>query len=158
MNRHKSVAIADLFPRQKGRCRKCLTDSPDMWCSARCELDAYNMLMIHRGSSAHIRRALEERDNEICSKCNLDTRQLASVLFWAEMSLNAHGLGQRVRSLLKNTTGYDICAPLWEADHIHEVALGGEHLLSNLQTLCVSCHREKTRAFISTYYRPFQTA
>jgi len=33
---------------------------------------------------------------------------------------------------------------LWELDHIIPLIDGGGHELSNLQTLCVPCHREKT--------------
>lgn len=32
-----------------------------------------------------------------------------------------------------------------EVDHIHEVADGGDNRPSNLQLLCDSCHRQKTR-------------
>lgn len=33
-----------------------------------------------------------------------------------------------------------------EVDHILNVARGGTHHLDNLQTLCASCHQEKTQA------------
>ncbi|MFW9156242.1 HNH endonuclease [Corynebacterium striatum] len=33
-----------------------------------------------------------------------------------------------------------------EVDHIKNVASGGGHNLNNLQTLCKTCHREKTRS------------
>jgi hypothetical protein len=33
----------------------------------------------------------------------------------------------------------------WEADHIVEVREGGKNELSNFQTLCMPCHKEKTK-------------
>lgn len=32
-----------------------------------------------------------------------------------------------------------------EVDHIHNTAQGGTHTLNNLQTLCHTCHKQKTR-------------
>jgi 5-methylcytosine-specific restriction endonuclease McrA len=32
----------------------------------------------------------------------------------------------------------------WEADHIEPIWAGGRHDMSNLQTLCSGCHKEKT--------------
>ena len=41
-------------------------------------------------------------------------------------------------------------APAVEVDHIIEIAIGGpEFDLHNLQSLCDSCHKEKTRKFNS---------
>lgn len=40
-------------------------------------------------------------------------------------------------------------------DHIVEIARGGAALeYSNLQTVCRTCHRAKTRAFLRSYDRP----
>ncbi|MFZ1022589.1 MAG: HNH endonuclease signature motif containing protein [Thermoplasmata archaeon] len=42
-----------------------------------------------------------------------------------------------------------------EVDHILEIGRGGAPLdYENLQTLCRSCHREKTRRFLRTRVRP----
>jgi 5-methylcytosine-specific restriction endonuclease McrA len=41
-----------------------------------------------------------------------------------------------------------------EVDHIVEIARGGAALeYSNLQTVCRSCHRSKTRAFLASVDR-----
>lgn len=45
--------------------------------------------------------------------------------------------------------GFDPWKSLWEADHILEVVNGGIDLgLSNIQTLCIPCHKEKTAKLV----------
>jgi 5-methylcytosine-specific restriction endonuclease McrA len=41
----------------------------------------------------------------------------------------------------------------WQADHIIEVINGGEHSLENLQTLCITCHKKKTKALVKVNNR-----
>jgi 5-methylcytosine-specific restriction endonuclease McrA len=40
-----------------------------------------------------------------------------------------------------------------EVDHVLALCLGGGNGLGNLQVLCPSCHREKTRSDMTKYWR-----
>lgn len=79
-----------------------------------------------------LRRRVRRRDRGRCALCRLDTyalrRRTRGARQWAE--LRARGFRRR-RSL-------------WELDHVVPLIDGGSHELSNLQTLCVPCHREKS--------------
>jgi 5-methylcytosine-specific restriction endonuclease McrA len=44
--------------------------------------------------------------------------------------------------------------PNWHADHIHPVMLGGGACeIDNFQTLCVDCHKEKTRYQMASHHK-----
>jgi len=47
--------------------------------------------------------------------------------------------------LLLITLGFNSNKSFWELDHIFELSSGGESSLENTLTLCVPCHKAKTR-------------
>lgn len=78
------------------------------------------------------RRLVRKRDRGHCAACGLDTNAL-------KRSLRGRG---RTRALRER--GFVPRRSLWELDHIVPLIDGGGHELSNLQTLCTPCHKEKT--------------
>lgn len=102
----------------------------------------------------YARRKVELRDKGVCAKCGCDTERLKRLLRraladWGRRFYNqtrqrweyANAYDDWLRMLGFDTHTYD----LWQADHILEVVRGGSNDLANLQTLCVPCHKEKTK-------------
>lgn len=103
------------------------------WCSQAC-VDEFLM----RSSAETMRRHMFRRDKGICVACGCDTEKLQRVLRLVRFSGS-----ERWRLFRK--LGFNEGRALWEADHIIEVCNGGETHLDNMQTLCVPCHKQKTR-------------
>ncbi|MFN7929866.1 MAG: HNH endonuclease signature motif containing protein [Blastocatellia bacterium] len=104
----------------------------------------------------YARRLVEQRDKGVCAKCGCDTGYLRKFLQkhiadWPQRRKSkrnekgfyeiADAYDDLLRQMGFNTHNYD----LWEADHIVEVVRGGTNDLTNIQTLCHPCHKEKTR-------------
>jgi 5-methylcytosine-specific restriction enzyme A len=103
-----------------------------------------------RRSPQMVRYYLKERDRGVCAMCGCDTEKLKRVLEAADKAgcwTNDHrGIPIWMRDLLWHL-GFNAYQTLWEADHIHPVHQGGgECGLDNYQTLCVPCHKMKTKA------------
>jgi 5-methylcytosine-specific restriction endonuclease McrA len=81
-----------------------------------------------------LRRRVRKRDRGVCRACGVDTRRLDR-----ETRGLGRGRAERLRSL-----GFHPRRSLWELDHVRPLIEGGGHDLSNLQTLCVPCHRRKS--------------
>lgn len=79
-----------------------------------------------------LRRRIRRRDRAVCRNCGLDTNRLRR---------EVRGRG-RTRKLRQR--GFLPRRSLWELDHIVPLVDGGGHELTNLQTLCVPCHRVKS--------------
>ena len=86
--------------------------------------------------------------------CRCRTAKLRRILNHARRSLRDLRLatdGRRFRhegkaiDCLLTRLGFNPKKSLWEADHIVELSSGGESSLENTQTLCVPCHKAKTR-------------
>lgn len=79
-----------------------------------------------------LRRRVRRRDRGRCAVCGLDTyalrRRTRGRKPWAKL---------RERGFVRRRS-------LWELDHIVPLIDGGSHEPSNLQTLCVPCHRAKS--------------
>lgn len=121
------------------------------WCGDAC-VHEFNL----RASVAYMRGHVRRRDKGVCNECGCDTQKLGAVLFAASNAF---------RELTKGLTlsRYDrhkyFCfqdewlrrlrfnrdAALWQADHIVEVSNGGDTSMENIQTLCVPCHKTKTK-------------
>jgi 5-methylcytosine-specific restriction enzyme A len=120
------------------------------YCSKQCqiEVDIRTNAAILRG---HIRR----RDRGICAQCACDTKRIERVISFAAESFNdlMRGRWQAVRygwqrqaiESLFISLGFNRDGAMWEADHIVEVSAGGDSNLENIQTLCVPCHKAKTK-------------
>ena len=80
-----------------------------------------------------LRRRVRKRDREICRACGLDTKAL---------SRRVRGKGRAAK--LRELGFFSRRRSLWELDHIVPLIQGGSHDPSNLQTLCVPCHRKKS--------------
>jgi len=79
------------------------------------------------------RALVRKRDRGFCACCGLDTYAL-------RRRIRGRGSHRKLREL-----GFQPRRSLWELDHVLALVDGGGHELSNLQTLCVPCHRRKTR-------------
>jgi hypothetical protein len=100
------------------------------------------------GSSKETRILIRRRDKEICAKCNRDCKAIKRIFEhaglsilkyqWKDKSLHPH-------YMIMRHFGFTPFKHTWEADHIIEVRDGGEHSLANLQTLCIPCHKAKTK-------------
>lgn len=95
-----------------------------------------------RSDPSYLRQQVWLRDKGICAECGRDT-----VAQWDRLTELKYEERLRVAAMY--------CIPkhrlrkgeLWDVDHIVPVVQGGgEAGLDNLQTLCLSCHREKTTA------------
>ena len=87
----------------------------------------------NRSDPREARRWVRKRDRGFCASCGLDTYAL-------RRRVRGRGSHRKLREL-----GFQPRRSLWELDHILPLVEGGGHEPSNLQTLCVPCHREKTR-------------
>jgi 5-methylcytosine-specific restriction endonuclease McrA len=90
-------------------------------------VDAYN-----ESDPREARRRARKRDRGVCRACGLDTNRL-------RRSARGRGRAAKLRAL-----GFVPRRSLWELDHVVPLIDGGGHELSNLQTLCVPCHRAKS--------------
>jgi 5-methylcytosine-specific restriction protein A len=123
-----------------------------------------------RSDPSYRRRHVFKRDGGICTKCGRDChaleRDLLTMLYanpsecdamLARLGLTRRSYGEldhRVPMHAKGKIGHkvDPSLPVWEpnrslwdADHVVSVVEGGGSCdLTNLQTLCFSCHKDKT--------------
>lgn len=119
------------------------------WCSKECVKE-----FLIRSSAQSLRRAVFERDKGVCACCGADTEKIKRVAYHAKADI-----WETYRAMGFNWNRHQT---LWEADHVLEVSAGGETSLDNIQTLCVPCHKAKTkkmhadRKFERTGIRPKQ--
>ncbi len=138
MNRQHRRPVIPFADAPRGTCRWCgetivyakgpkrgKVDTRRRW-HPRC-LETYEMTD-PRGQ----RRRVRKRDRGVCRACGLDTNAL-------RRRVAGRGRAGRLRAL-----GFLPRRSLWELDHIVPLIDGGGHEFSNLQTLCVPCHRKKT--------------
>ena len=122
------------------------------YCSDACQIE-----VDIRTSASSLRYHVKRRDKGVCAKCGCKTAKLKRVLNHARRSLHelSRGCGKtkgrRFRNegkaidLLLIRLGFNPNKSFWEADHIVELSSDGESSLQNTQTLCVPCHKAKTR-------------
>jgi len=133
------------------------------WCSNKCSRNAEI-----RTYSDHARTALRKREQGVCKCCGEDTtlldhelRLLQSAIKWdndllpEQRRLYKHVLETLLTAM--KAVGYN-CSPkcyawstLWQMDHILEHADGGTLDPDNLQTLCIPCHKKKTKQYMRKY-------
>ena len=122
------------------------------FCNKECAFE----VQIRRDAS-FLRIQVRQRDHGVCAECKMDTQKLKRILGFMRKSYavltghdpmwaNEYWFSREMERLY----GYkpwqrvkESC--LWQADHIIEVVDGGEPYLKNIQTLCVPCHKEKTK-------------
>lgn len=102
-----------------------------------------------RSSPSYARSCVRQRDRGVCSKCGTDTYKISR-----GMRKPLHGETEaqwkrRVKAIRKKYKIGPKRVTLWDMDHIQEVASGGGLCgLDNLVTLCVLCHKNKTKKFV----------
>jgi 5-methylcytosine-specific restriction endonuclease McrA len=135
-------ANRDALPKgANGRClcRWCGLEVPagrQTFCSDWC-VEEWKL----RSDPGHLRERVFERDRGVCAGCGLDC-------------LTEFKRIRRLRgpSRIKAAVAWGLKGrkSLWDADHIIPVSEGGgECDLSNMQTLCLKCHRNRTASLRS---------
>lgn len=104
-----------------------------------------------------IRSTVFARDLGICAECGVDAERRQRVLRLAWLCLWRYALVEfdrydryevvRLGYHFSGMFGRDLWRHSWEADHIVEIRDGGSNDLGNLQTLCLDCHKRKTRNY-----------
>jgi len=107
------------------------------FCSPEC-IHEYRL----RTDGQYIRQQLFARDHGVCAICNLDTRNIASVILSLSTDDRKEYMASYSIHAKRKITPYKNGGGLWDADHIHPVKLGGGQCgLENMRTLCIACHR-----------------
>lgn len=149
--RQKKVSLESLYPKLNKQCRLChkpLKGRQTSWCSKACGWEAWHQIQLRRGSSKDARLLVKRRDNEICANCGRDCALIKRIFdhagisilkyVWADRSLHPYYMIMRY-------FGFTPLKHTWESNHIMAVADGGEHILENLETLCIPCHKQVTK-------------
>jgi 5-methylcytosine-specific restriction enzyme A len=118
------------MPKQCRWCKSEVKPPRRNWCSQKCveeyqDLNDWNWIL----------QKVFKRDAGVCADCGCDTQKLLRVL--------RHAFGYKIRSF-EIQMGFNEGKSYWECDHILERVRGGTNETSNLQTLCVPCHKRKT--------------
>lgn len=148
----------------RSACRGCGGEIPKgrrSWCGDAC-IEAWTLL--HWWPKARAKRI--ETDDGRCQKCGLAAVALQEaaeelrhrLLDWHRWTKNSSGwradAWKAVSSQLY-AAGFPVTVGLFgsnftrsfvEVDHIHAQADGGDHQQQNLRTLCLPCHKERTKA------------
>ena len=98
-----------------------------------------------RTSARYVRDCLYMRDKGICCKCKIDTKKIAKTALSLDGDEKKEFLKKYNISLKRKIWKRKHGGGLWDADHIIAVKDGGGCCgLDNYQTLCISCHKNKT--------------
>lgn len=134
-------------------CQKPVAPPRRSWCSDECVKE-----FLVRNNTASLRAATFKRDRGVCAACGADTEKIRRVFDHAKSSYSF-----LIRGRLEIKTWRDWPAvviwtvftkigfnressnSIWEADHIKEVVNGGDSSPENIQTLCIPCHKAKTK-------------
>lgn len=138
-------------PNGRALCRWCQKEvGPNRrtFCSAPCVFE-----WRIRTDAGYLRQQLHARDRGVCGQCGIDTDKLSSVLLaiYRVDPKAAHnnawiaGFGNAFKNPSKRW-GRPKPRTLWEADHkVGVFEGGGEVGIDGFETLCIPCHRRKTR-------------
>jgi hypothetical protein len=130
-----------------------LASDAHMFCSGTCR----GLYWLAR-SGKSLRAQLEAADGGICAGCGVDCGELLDALTSVSPAKREQLLNERHPALAADPA---LARPLlerpvrgncWHGDHVVPVSQGGgEASLRNLQTLCVVCHKAKTRLEARAY-------
>lgn len=122
-------------PNGKGLCWWCRNELPKYrrtWCSDECAiLYGWNSILSE----------VFKRDKGICVSCGIDAD--AAQKLW--LRIYRRGYKTAVPALKELGWPCDPSRSFWEADHIKARSEDGEDHPRNLRTLCVPCHKSRTR-------------
>ena len=133
------------FPKAqaKGLCRGCGNPVParrESWCSNAC---------FERYDPARVRFACRQRDQGVCAECGVDTESLRRSVLpepcgggWSPALPNRE---ERLAELAAQGWPNTARRRWWEMDHITPFSEGGLTVLENVRTLCVPCHKRRTK-------------
>lgn len=107
-----------------------------------------------RSSNSYMREHVYLRDLGICGECGVDTRQ--TKIIFENWQRELRNLKMTKNEYLSAISAYQVTdkesyKSLWHADHILSVADGGGSSgLDNIRTLCIKCHKTRTKAWIKS--------
>ena len=102
-----------------------------------------------RTDPGYLRDQVFARDRGLCATCGADTIAIYAALKRARGRARVAGLS------LYGLASIHARRSLWDADHILPVAEGGGQCdLTNLQTLCLPCHRQATASLQRRLRKP----
>lgn len=129
-------------PPKSAVCPQCGEGKPSPIFGGLCSMPCRERWSLDRSPQLQ-RDRIFKRDRGVCAACGIDTEALLQTASSDEM----RALGFVVHE--------PWIEPLWNMDHIVEVAMGGGGPFnpSNLQSLCSPCHRSKTARFNSSRAR-----
>lgn len=121
-------------PNGRALCRWCSLEIPTArrtFCSDWC-VEEWKL----RSNPGYLREKVLERDKGVCAACGLDCLKEVLRIKRLRGPARAKAIAQWGRRYRTS---------IWDADHIVPVVLGGgECDLSNMQTLCLKCHAQRT--------------
>ena len=155
IRRENAGQLRARLKRKPGECTWCgqpVAGRRKLWCSDAC-VEAFRQV----NDPEHIRRLVYKRDRGVCRCCGVDTAKILRVLWWSITSNSLPGerspktLLRKLRhyqldELTQQLLGCSLRRIPWEADHIVPVVEGGgQQGLASYRTLCLLCHKIRTR-------------
>lgn len=145
------VTFDEMFPHRKdGLCRcNCGQQARRSWASSACNREAYEAYALKKGFSAQIRKVVFARDRGVCRDCGMDTEKDRMDCHMANVNRLPEA-ERRIKRAEFIARGFPTpYRSWWQADHINPLIEGGAHDLENLRTLCIPCHKARTKALAS---------
>lgn len=138
------VALLPRGPNGRCLCRECGQEVPPRrrtFCGDAC-VDRWKL----KTDPSYLRKQVYRRDRGRCAGCGLDCKKVTQgVKTFLDLSRRL-GVSKSFWSFL-GALKVKQRSTFWDADHRLAVADGGgECDLTNMQTLCIWCHREKSAA------------
>lgn len=135
-----------LYPARKNKegkrlccwCSESLSGRKRRWCGEEC----VHEYLVVKSDQNYLRGVAWRRDRGVCSSCKVDTERLYHQY---HASINRDN-EEEVTGRLKDLGFHETASSFWQADHKVPVSEGGNLLgPGNIQTLCLSCHKRKTK-------------
>lgn len=125
-------------------CSKAVQPPRKTFCSNEC-VHEWRL----RSSVSYARQCVRERDKGVCSKCGIDTYKISRGMRRPLKDETEAQWQKRVTAIRKKFKVGPKRVTLWDLDHDLEVAAGGGLCgLENMRTLCIPCHKKKTKKFV----------
>jgi len=100
-----------------------------------------------RSNPGYAREKVFERDRGVCSRCGLDTEKLKETLYALRLTSEEAYRQLVLAYRIQYRFGFNLNEHFWEMDHITPVCQGGGSCgMDNLWTLCLPCHRSKSKS------------